>query len=57
MRMIGELLPVAYAVACIVIVLYLVTLASRLVEAHERIADALDKIADKDQGDSKSSKI
>jgi Ca2+/H+ antiporter len=55
--MIGELLPVAYAVACIVIVLYLVTLASRLVEAHERIADALDKIADKDQGDSKSSKI
>lgn len=53
MNGIGELLAIIYFVGCIGIAIYLITLASRFVSAHERVADALDKIARKQQDDSK----
>ena len=49
----GEVLGLVYGFACICVAIYLVILASRFVRAHERMADALDKIARKHSADGK----
>ncbi len=43
----------AYAIACIAVTIYIITLLARFVGAHERVAEALEKIARKQQDDSK----
>jgi len=50
----GEILGLVYGFACICIALYLVVLATRYVRAHERMADALDKISRKQSDGGKS---
>jgi hypothetical protein len=43
----GEIFALVYGFACVCVAIYLVILASRFVRAHERMADALDKISRK----------
>ena len=50
---IGGFFVFAYAIACIAITIYIITLIARFVGAHERVADALEKIARKQLDDSK----
>jgi hypothetical protein len=50
---IGGFFAFAYVIACIGVIIYIITLAARFVGAHERVADALEKIALKKQDDSK----
>ena len=45
MNHLGDVLGLVYGLACICVAVYLVILARRFVRAHERLADALGKIA------------
>lgn len=49
----GNFFAFAYFITCVCVVIYLITLAARFVGAHERMADALQKIALKKTDDSK----
>ena len=48
-----DFIAFAYAVACICAVIYVITLAARFVNAHERAARALEIIAHKQKDDTK----
>jgi hypothetical protein len=43
----------AYALACLGVVIYIITLIVRFVRAHERVASALETMARKPQDDRK----
>ena len=49
----GAFLPFVFALIWIAVVVYLVVLFTRLVTAHERVANALEKIANKQQDSGK----
>ena len=53
MNGIGGFLAFAYVLGCIGAIIYIISLAARFVGAHERMADALEKIALKEQDHSK----
>jgi hypothetical protein len=44
---IGGFLVFAYAIACIAVTIYIITLIARFVGAHERVSAALETIARK----------
>jgi len=46
-------IALAYAVTCICVVIYVITLAARFVSAHERVAGALESIARKQKDEAK----
>ena len=49
----GEILSFLFSVAVVVVFIYLVVLFSRLVTAHERVADALESLSRKFRNDAK----
>jgi len=50
---IGGFLVLVYAIAFVAVTIFIITMISRFVKAHERVADALEKIARKQPDDSK----
>ena len=54
MSSIGDFIGIVYAIVCFGICIYLVYLASQFVSAHEKMADALEKIAKQKADDGKA---
>jgi hypothetical protein len=51
--MIPDIFAFAYLIVCIGVTIFIITLVARFVRAHERVANALETIARKQQDDRK----